>query len=163
MHNLHQLGILKINTLRRNMKLYTIGYEGKSAQEFFEPLRTNQVECLVDIRIIPNHDDAMYASKRDLPYLLKEIVGCDYAYKDNLAPTLKLLEDVHADHDFDKYARGFAKIMEERDIPNSLEREFFEKQTCCLLCFEAKSEFCHRRLVTNLFQKHWQGIELTHL
>ena len=145
------------------MKLYTIGYEGKTAEEFFEALKKNEVENLVDIRILPNHDDAMYASKRDLPYLLKNIVGCNYTYMDNLAPTLQLLEEVHADHDFDKYTRGFSKIMKERDIPNSLDRDFFEKQTCCLLCFEAESEFCHRRLVTNLLQKYWQGIALTHL
>jgi uncharacterized protein (DUF488 family) len=145
------------------MKLYTIGYEGKNAQDFFEQLKANHIDCLVDIRILPNHDDAMYASKRDLPYLLKEIVGCDYAYMDNLAPTLTLLEDVHADHDFTKYTRGFAKIMEERDIPNSLDKGFFENQVCCLLCFEAKSEFCHRRLVSDILQKHWEGVEVIHL
>ena len=145
------------------MKLYTIGYDGKSAQDFFEALKTNQIECLVDIRILPDHDGAMYARKRDLPYLLKEIVGCDYAYMKNLAPTLQLLEDVHQDNDFAKYAQGFTKILDEREIPSSLDREFFEKQACCLLCFEAKSEFCHRRLVAERLHKQWEGVEIIHL
>ena len=145
------------------MHLYTIGYSEKTAQEFFELLKLNHIDCLVDIRIYPDHEGAMYASKRDLPYLLKELAGCDYTYMGSLAPTPKLLEDVHKDNDHDKYARGFAKIMAEGKIPHSLDREFFEKQTCCLLCFEATAEFCHRRLVAEQMQKYLEGMEIIHL
>ncbi|MDO9545398.1 MAG: DUF488 domain-containing protein [Pelolinea sp.] len=145
------------------MKLYTIGFEGKFAQEFFELIKNNQIDCLVDIRILPTSDDAGFASQRDLPYLLKEVAGCDYKYMIELAPTLNLLDDVHRDHDHDKYARGFHQLMEERKIPHSLDRKFFEKQTCCLLCFEATAEFCHRRLVVERVQKYWEDVEVIHL
>ena len=145
------------------MKLHTIGYSGKTAQEFFELLKKNKIECLVDIRIYPNHDGAQYASKRDLPYLLKEIADCDYDYRIELAPTPKLLDDIHKDGDWDKYVAGYTQLMEEREIPFTLDKEFFEKQACCLLCFEATAEQCHRRLVAELWAAQIPELTVVHL
>lgn len=145
------------------MKLYTIGFSGKTAEEFFELLKANKIECVVDIRIYPNSDDAAFASKRDLPYLLKEVADCNYSYRVDLAPTPKLLDDIHQDGDWEKYVRGFTKLLDERDIPNSLEKAFFEKQKCCLLCFEATAEFCHRRLVAERMQAGWKDLEIIHI
>lgn len=145
------------------MKLFTIGYEDKNAQEFFEILKEHKIECLVDIRIYPDHDGAKYANKRDLPYLLKELVNCDYVYNIQLAPTPKLLDDIHQDGDWEKYVRGYTKLMEERDIPQSLDRDLFEKQACCLLCFEATADQCHRRLAAERIREYWEDVEIIHL
>ena len=145
------------------MKLYTIGYSDKSAEEFFRLIQENNIECLVDIRIYPNHNGAKYATKRDLPYLLKELASCDYEYLADLAPTPKLLDDFHKDGDWEKYVRGFTKLLDERNIPHSLDKILFEEQTCCLMCFEATPEQCHRRLTVERMQKYWRDVEIVHL
>ena len=145
------------------MKLYTIGFSGKTAQQFFEILKKNKIGCLLDIRIYPNSDDAGFCNQTDLPYFLEEITNCDYRYCLELAPTEKLLNDHHQAPDWEKYVVGFTQLMEERKIPFSLDREFFERQTCCLLCFEPTAEFCHRRLVSERIQEHWKDVEIIHL
>jgi len=145
------------------LKIYTIGYSGKTAQEFFDQLKNNKIERLIDIRIYPNHDGAQYASKRDLPYFLKEIVGCDYSYLIDLAPTTKLLDDIHADGDWEKYVAGYTQLMKDRNIPFSLEKNLFQNQTCCLLCFEPTAEQCHRRLAAERIQNYWKDVELIHI
>ena len=33
----------------------------------------------------------------------------------------------------------------------------------CLLCSEEKPHHCHRRLVSEYLQQHWEGIQITHL
>ncbi len=145
------------------MKLYTIGYSGKTAEEFFELLNKNNIERLIDIRIYPNHDGAQFASKRDLPYLLKEIADCDYSYLIELAPSPKLLDDIHKDGDWEKYVAGYTQLMEDRNIPFSLDDRLFQNQVCCLLCFEPTAEQCHRRLAAERIQNYWEDVEVIHL
>jgi len=145
------------------LKLYTIGLSGKTAQQFFEILKKNKVDSLLDIRIYPNSDDAGFCNQVNLPYFLEEIANCRYKYCPVLAPTEQLLDNYHLDPDWEKYVKRFTLLMEERKIPFSLDREFFEKHICCLLCFEPTAEFCHRRLVSERIQEHWKDVKIVHL
>jgi len=145
------------------MQIFTIGYEGKSSHEFFELIKSNSIDCLVDIRIYPNSDDAGFASQRDLPYLLKEVANCEYRYMKNLAPTEFILNDYHREPDYETYIKRFTKLMDERDIPTSLDRAFFKNNTCCLLCFEASYLNCHRTLIAKRMQTIWEDLEIINL
>ena len=70
------------------MKLFTIGFTKKSAETFFELLRENGVQRLVDIRINPNGQLSGFAKRDDLPYFLSKLVpGCEYVHIAELAPT----------------------------------------------------------------------------
>lgn len=145
------------------MELHTIGYEGKSVEKFFELIKSNHIDCLVDIRIYPNSADAGFASQRNLPYLLREVADCEYRYMKNLAPTELILNDYHKNPDKKLYVERFTKLMDERDIPNSLDRSFFEENTCCLLCFEASHSYCHRTLVAKRIRSLWNGLKIVNL
>jgi len=145
------------------LKLYTIGFSGKTAQQFFEILKKNKIDCLCDIRIYPNSGDAGFCNQTDLPYFLEEIANCRYKYCPELAPTERLLDEYHLNPDWDKYVSEFTQLMEERKIPFSLDRAFFKARNCCLLCFEPTPEFCHRRLVSERIKEHWNDVEIIHL
>lgn len=146
------------------MKLYTIGFTQKTAQEFFETLRNNQVGLLVDIRLRPGGQLAGFAKQDDLPYFLECLAGgCQYLHLPELAPTKEILDGYRADHDWPKYVASFEALMDERDIPNSLDRSLFEQNNCCLLCSEATPEKCHRRLVAERLAAHWNDLEIIHL
>ncbi len=54
------------------MKLYTIGFTQKRAEEFFELLRQNGIQRLVDIRLRPGGQLSGFAKQEDLPYFLKD-------------------------------------------------------------------------------------------
>jgi len=146
------------------MKLYTIGFTQKKAEEFFSLLKNNQIERLVDIRLKPSGQLSGFSKQEDLPYFLRELSnGCQYTHLPILAPTKEILEDYREDHDWLRYVERFERLMDERHIPFSLGRMFFESERCCLLCSEALPEKCHRRLVAERLASFWKDVDIVHL
>ncbi len=145
------------------MKLYTIGFTQKSAQEFFELLKKNQVDCLVDIRLRPDGQLAGFTKKQDLKYFLKALIDCDYRHIDRLAPTDEILKAYRADKNWQKYESSFLALLQNRGIPETLDRTLFEEKTCCLLCSEPTPDKCHRRLVADLLKNNWNDVIINHL
>jgi len=146
------------------MILHTIGFTQKSAQEFFGLLKGNRVECLVDIRLKPSGQLSGFAKQDDLPYFLHELAGgCQYIHLPILAPTKEVLEKYRGDGDWLAYEKEFEKLMDERGIPENIDRAIFESKRCCLLCSEAMPEKCHRRLVAERLASHWDDLQIVHL
>ena len=146
------------------MRLYTIGFTEKSAQEFFERLRDNGIQQLIDIRIHPHGQLSGFARQEDLPYFLHELAGqCQYLYLPVLAPTKEIMKEYRGDGNWVRYAARFEALMDERNIPAGLDRLIFETATGCLLCSESTAEHCHRRLVAERMAKHWPDLEVIHL
>ena len=146
------------------MKLYTIGFTQKSAQEFFSLLREHGVQQLIDIRIHPHGQLSGFARQADLPYFLDELAGqCLYRYFPVLAPTEEMMKEYRKDGNWVRYAARFEALMDERNIPAGLDRSFFNTAAGCLLCSEPTPEHCHRRLVAERLARHWPGLEVIHL
>jgi len=146
------------------MKIYTMGFAQKSAEVFFEQLRQNGVQRLVDIRLNPKGQLAGFTKQDDLPYFLNQLVaGCQYVYMPVLAPTKEILNDYRNDGNWPLYVSRFERLMDERCIPTVLDRDEFEKFPVCLLCSEPTPEQCHRRLVAERISTYWNGVEIVHL
>jgi len=146
------------------MKLYTIGFTQKGAEEFFRLLRENGVRRLVDIRVSPNGQLSGFAKQEDLPYFLRALAdGCDYLYLPLLAPTKEILRAYRDDKNWPLYVEHFERLMDERGVPAALNRLEFEAAPNCLLCSEATPEQCHRRLVAERLAAHWPEVEIIHL
>lgn len=145
------------------MRLYTIGFTQKPAERFFTLLKEHGVGRLVDTRLHPGGQLAGFAKGGDLPYLLRELVGCEYTYLPLLAPTDPILSDYRKDHDWERYVARFEALMDERGVPETLDRDLFTRQACCLLCSEAKPDKCHRRLVAERIAREWGGVEIVHI
>jgi uncharacterized protein (DUF488 family) len=71
------------------MKIYTIGFTKKSAEEFFETLRSSGARRLVDVRLNNVSQLAGFAKKQDLAYFLGKICGMDYVHLPLLAQRRK--------------------------------------------------------------------------
>jgi len=146
------------------MKLYTIGFAQKRAEVFFELLRQHNVQRLVDIRLNQNGQLSGFAKKDDLPYFLSKLAaGCLYVHLPDLAPTKEILDDYHSDANWLRYVARFEALLDERRIPEVLNRVEFEQLTSCLLCSEPKPERCHRRLVADRIAARWPSVEVIHL
>ena len=145
------------------MKIYTIGFTKKTAEEFFALLQKNDVKRLIDIRLNANGQLAGFAKKDDLAYFLSHLIDCEYRHIETLAPTDDILKDYRKDKDWDNYVRRFEALMDERNIPQSLDRLIFEEKKCCLLCSEVTPEKCHRRLITERLLRDWGSVEIEHL
>lgn len=56
-------------------KLYTIGFTGKSAEEFFTLLKQAGIKILLDIRLNNVSQFAGFTKGKDLAYFVKELIG----------------------------------------------------------------------------------------
>lgn len=72
------------------MKIYTIGFTKKSAKEFFEILKTNNIEQIIDVRLNNTSQLAGFTKKDNLEYFLKELCSIDYCHFIFLAPTKEI-------------------------------------------------------------------------
>jgi uncharacterized protein (DUF488 family) len=147
------------------MILFTIGFTEKPAERFFELIRANRVEKVVDIRLRPDGQLAGFAKKVDLPFFLRELAACDYAHLPQLAPSDEILDGYRQSKskDWDGYVERFERLMDERGVPETLDRAMFESARCCLLCSEHVPERCHRRLVAERIARTWPDVEVLHL
>jgi uncharacterized protein (DUF488 family) len=146
------------------MKLYTIGFTHKSAEQFFTLIRQAGVRRVVDIRLRPSGQLAGFARKEDLPFFLEKLAdGCEYIHLPELAPTKEILDGYRGGGAWADYKRQFQALLDERNIPGILDRASFERLPSCLLCSEATPEQCHRRLVAERIQADWPEVEIIHL
>ena len=144
------------------MKIFTIGFTKKSANRFFELLRTSGARRVVDVRLNNVSQLAGFAKRDDLAYLLAEICGMDYVHLPALAPTKQMLDDYKKKGgDWSTYETRFLDLMRARRVEQTVARDTLADG--CLLCSEDTPEHCHRRLVAEYLERHWGGIDVTHL
>ena len=145
------------------MKLFTIGFTHKSAEDFFTRLERAGVKRILDIRLNNVSQLAGFAKRDDLRYFAKAIAGIDYTHVPELAPTEDILKAYRADKKsvWPEFERQFKKLMMQRHIEKSISHSMLDH--ACLLCSEDKPDHCHRRLVAEYLAEHGPGIEIVHL
>ena len=142
--------------------LYTIGYGGKSAQEFFALLAEASVERLIDVRLYNTSQLVGFAGRDNLASVAMETVGAEYMHVLQWAPTKEILADYKkAVVNWTQYEQAFNELIASRQIETVLNRR--QLTNACLLCAEAKATHCHRRLVAEYLSNHWKGIKIIHL
>ena len=142
--------------------LYTIGFTQKSAEQFFNLLRTSGVKKVIDVRLENTGQLAGFSKKDDLRFFLKEICQCGYEHRPNWAPTKDLLKRYQDKQTpWNDYETEFAGIMQARDAMANLELAAVED--CCLLCSEPTPEHCHRRLLAERIKMKFPNIRIIHL
>ncbi|GAP21630.1 DUF488 family protein [Leptolinea tardivitalis] len=145
------------------MKIFTIGFTKKTAQEFFSILKEAGVNCVVDIRLHPDGQLAGFTKQGDLQYFLRELIDCDYHPIPRLAPTDEILKAYRSGGTWDAYEQAFFELMKSRGVPDVIDKTLFMEKNCCLLCSEPTPEKCHRRLAAELLANAWGDTQIIHL
>jgi len=132
-------------------KIYTIGYEGKSSEEFVEILSNAGIEILVDVRINANSRKKGFAKTR-----LKENLensGINYEHHRSLGTPKYLMEVMRAagHYSMDEYAKYL-------DDNSHVIDEFLSDlnpavSSIALMCYELDANTCHRSVVANRLSK----------
>lgn len=145
------------------MKIYTIGFTQKSAQQFFSILKEhNDLERIIDIRLNNVSQLAGFTKMNDLKYFLKQICDLDYSYSPELAPTKEILDHYKKEGgDWSAYEKRFLALLNDRQTEFNVDKHLMANS--CLLCSEATPEHCHRRLVAEYFKQKWGDVEIQHL
>ena len=144
------------------MRLFTIGFTKKSAEEFFTILQNTGVSRIVDVRLNNTSQIAGFAKARDLKYFLHAIAKIDYVHLPDFAPTQEILDNFKKNKgSWAEYERRFVDLMVERRVAETAAKLLRDRD--CLLCSEHIPEHCHRRLVSEKIQKHSDNVEVIHL
>jgi uncharacterized protein (DUF488 family) len=144
------------------MKLFTIGFTKKSAEEFFTRLQKAGVRRVVDVRLNNTSQLAGFAKARDLKYFLGAITEIDYVHIPDFAPTQDIVDDFKKRKgSWAEYERRFENLMVNRRIVNMASEVLCDGD--CLLCSEHTPEHCHRRLVAEHVQEQLPNVEVVHL
>jgi len=146
--------------------LCTIGFAGKTAEEFFALLRDAGVQQLIDVRQNRGGQLSGFAKHPDLSFFLSAMENITYAHEPVLAPPPELLKGYRKTKDWPAYETAFLEVMRERGVPEKLDTSLWASKVA-LLCSEPAPEKCHRRLVADLLAAHWRTsgdeVEIRHL
>jgi uncharacterized protein (DUF488 family) len=143
------------------MNLYTIGYTQKTAEQFFELIKKNNIKLLIDVRLHNKSQLAGFTKQENLPYFLREICQCNYEHCLEFAPTDELYKDKK--NSWDEYSRDYMKLIETRGTYKDFVRRFADYTDICLLCSEAVPDKCHRRLLLEMIANDNPDIITKHL
>ena len=143
------------------MILNTMGFSGKSAEEFFTILVNNMVRSLIDIRLNNKSQLSGFTNVKHLPYFLK-LHSIEYYYKPEYAPTKELLNGYKKKSiEWEEYERIYNKIIWKRNILMDIEWDLLDNAV--FLCSEPTAERCHRRLLAEFMAKENNSIKVRHL
>jgi len=144
------------------VKVFTIGFTKKTAEEFFTRLMRAGVKRVIDIRLNNVSQLAGFAKRDDLCYFLRAIGGMDYVHRPDLAPTQQILDDFKKHKGmWPVYERDFLALLSSRGVEKKITPELLHE--ACLLCSEEKPTQCHRRLVAEYLRSQRGNLEIIHL
>ena len=144
------------------MKVFTIGFTKKNAEQFFARLKQPGLQRVVDTRLNNVSQLAGFTKKDDLRFFLREVGHIDYIHLPALAPTQAMLDAYKKNGgDWETYEKQFLALMAERRIETSIDKDLVAG--ACLLCSEATPHHCHRRLVAEYLRGKWGDVDIQHL
>jgi uncharacterized protein (DUF488 family) len=142
--------------------LFTMGFAGKSAQDFFDKLKQSGVRSVIDVRLNNSSQLAGFTKKRDLEFFLRAVAGIDYLNGPDFAPTKEILDDYKKKRiDWNEYETRYRRLIEGRRPADRLKPGDFDR--ACLLCSEPTPEHCHRRLAAEYLKDVWGNVTIVHL
>ena len=144
------------------MRICTIGFTNKKAEDFFTRLKRAGAKRVVDVRLNNVSQLAGFSKRDDLRYFLKAILDIEYVHLPVLAPTQDMLDEYKKNKgDWKIYEEKFLHLIQNRRIENEVSKDVLAEG--CLLCSEDKPHFCHRRLVAEYLRDKWGDVQIEHL
>src|SRR5260370_3221159 len=102
------------------METYTIGVAKKSAEQFFEAIRREQIQQLLDVRIHNSSQLAGFTKSGDLPYFLNQLCAASYRHEPLLAPTAEMLSAYRSKPiKSEQYEIEFFRLLESRHVDSA--------------------------------------------
>lgn len=145
------------------MQVYTMGFTQKSAEDFFNLIKNNSVEMLIDIRLNNQSQLAGFTKGRDLAFFLRKICKCSYSHEILFAPTKTILDNYKKRViSWSEYEEEYNKLMEKRNVLEIFRAKFENYSRVLLLCSEPTPDNCHRRLLAEYLEKN-SGYVIKHI
>ena len=142
--------------------LLTIGYEGRTPDEFVAVLHRNGVTKVVDVRQLPLSRKRGF-SKTALSCALAAH-GIEYVSMRELGTPAEVRKQYRDSRDFGRLAQDYLSHLAEHDDTVEELYSLAVAAKCCLLCFERQPERCHRSLLAEVVaSRNGRQFEICHL
>lgn len=141
------------------MTIFTIGYEGRSLEEFIDRLVAHGVALLADVRELPLSRKAGF-SKNGLAAALGER-GIGYIHMRDLGTPRAMRHQLREDGDYESFFAAYAgHLGEHKDAVGDL-TDVAGQKSVCLMCFEDDYRQCHRSVLAEKLKT--LGFTIEHL
>ena len=130
-------------------RLFTIGYEGASLDDFIKTLEIAGVDLLLDVRELP-----MSRRKGFSKTALGEAVagaGMEYRHEKKLGSPKSIRHRLYADGDYVRFFQDFRTYLKtQSELLTELANEL--SGNVALMCYERDPNTCHRTAVAEAFE-----------
>lgn len=159
---------LKMVDTHRNKEeqtvLFTLGYEGKSLEEYLNLLIRNNVKILCDVR--KNPFSMKYGFSKNQLKTTLENLGMEYIHIPALGIDSEKRRNLHDKVDYEKLFEYYEKdvLPKQKEALATLMSLLKTKKRVTLTCFESTHQFCHRgRIVSYLTSFSSKSFLVLHL
>lgn len=142
--------------IKNECALFSIGYEGKSVEQFTNELIKENVHVLCDIR--KNALSKKYGfSKKQLKFIV-ENAGIKYIHIPALGIESNKRKQLHSKKDYKDLFRDYEKniLPGKSDELEELYNIFILHKRIALMCFEADHTYCHRSRTINALENRFE-------
>lgn len=162
--NTKEKNIIKSVRPKQNRKcIFTIGYEGRSIDEYLNLLIKNNVKVLVDVRKNPLSRKYGF-SKKSLQEKTKSL-SIDYLHLPSLGINGQLRINLKTKRDYKKLFSIYKKevLTLELNALKEIMDTFLRNKRIALTCFEAEHDMCHRHCVSSELKRQFPKILIEHI
>ena len=140
---------------------YTIGYEGRSVDAFFNFLLRKGIKRVIDVR--KNAFSRKYGFSESVLRSVGGKNGIEYVHVPELGIPSALRRDLKGPEDYEAlFARYDAQLLPREAGAIARVSELQREKPSALLCFEADPELCHRTRVARAVSAS-SGLRVVHL
>jgi uncharacterized protein (DUF488 family) len=141
-------------------KIYTIGYEGKTTNEFLKILHEANISLVIDVRENPNSRKKGF-SKKALSEILKND-GILYKHIVELGTPKEIRNEYQVNGNIECLLNQYRTYLIEN--PEHIETllNTIADNSACLMCFEKLPIQCHRFVIAEYIYLN-QGMAIKHL
>jgi len=147
------------NYTRDQTGIVTIGYQGKSIDQFFHILINEKIHNLVDIRYNPW--SMKYGFTKYSLNSLCERLNIDYSHIPELGIPGDMRQKLDTKRDYDRLFKNYTIYLKNHQKEIEILKKQSESKRLALMCFEEDPNYCHRHILAKHLQQRQAQVTIT--
>jgi len=144
---------------KRLKKAWTIGYEGRTVDEFMSILQRSGIKQVVDVRERPFSRKNGFSKGALSQELWNQTILYHHIPELGTPPTLR--KKMKNGGSLERLLEGYTRHLGKNEPAYKLLSTLIESRASAILCFERDYTACHRQVLAKRLEK--DGIHITHL
>lgn len=144
--------------------LYTIGYEGRTIDEFIDTLMSEGIKKVIDVRYMPNSRKKGFSKTKLSGLLAKKNI--DYYHVKEFGTPKSLRDELRKTNDYNNFFakyRVYLSVFEESLYILQENIAFDSDIAYCLMCYERDYRKCHRSVLADYLAELNPALTVVHL